>query len=492
MSATDLTYKMQETLSMLARENAIYEAIQLFRKLKSIILPKLHQTEIDIASIERDLGQNMGVLKLTEQLGLGLINILINISEQLKTESKEHFENIVKNIDWNDKNSIYRINLPIHVKEKLEYLEKTLAFENKVEGQIITPRWYQLQIIAQGYCKYITITIETLIEELEGIFSEEVDKLLLEKKYIFGAQLIQRGLEATHKYPVHFKEYKKCFDLLSTYHTTKDLPWPKYNAANYYEQIHNVREKLIISLSNTIIHLLQLPKTDNLPDYFGQAYSVLTQECYSSMATQNVPRFNRIFPPIFGTCILLFDKLRSETRTDQLETRVDYTTEPISDICELSGYAILYSELYGVKYWEPVKKLWDNFFAQYSDTNPLYATINAVIDYRQEKLQRTPRDLLRTGWSQDFERRLRQLGLLSDYLMPSDMYFKTGRKKSHTSAIIRAVTRGMFMNNSPQVVFQVCYLLDRPERGTFKPNESSLTFVENLRKEREHDQSQKP
>ncbi len=129
------------------------------------------------------------------------------------------------------------------------------------------------------------------------------------------------------------------------------------------------------------------------------------------------------------------------------------------NMLDLSGYAIVYGELDGTSYWRVVKALWDGYFSQHSDPSAVTSFFIAVTRYRQNQLAMPSRDLIRTSWKVDLERRLRERGLVEDGLGWDPDREDVGK---HESKLIRVLTRSRYMIQDPHDVFLAVYSLERP------------------------------
>ncbi len=166
--------------------------------------------------------------------------------------------------------------------------------------------------------------------------------------------------------------------------------------------------------------------------------------------------FAQVFPPLFDAALSAHDRLREQLRDRDKTTALLFATEPVADLFELSGYAIIYGELDTNKgYWEVVKPLWEEYFANHPDPARISGYFNSVVGYREARFVAiSPRDLVRASWKQDLERRLRERDLIQDEL---PFYPARGDDSKHPSELIRVLTRGRYMFQDPHDVFLAVY-----------------------------------
>ena len=126
---------------------------------------------------------------------------------------------------------------------------------------------------------------------------------------------------------------------------------------------------------------------------------------------------------------------------------------------ELSGYAIIYSELGPKNTWATIQATWDRYFAAVSDPPGIAKWFAAVMKVRGGQFGISPGDLQRTSWKQNFEHDMRDRGWLEDRWSRNP--WERGTRKGHRSPIVRALLRGGHMFSDLSDVFLVVYLLKK-------------------------------
>jgi hypothetical protein len=160
--------------------------------------------------------------------------------------------------------------------------------------------------------------------------------------------------------------------------------------------------------------------------------------------------------------VLFRSRIEIGSRTDQ--AALVFITEPIEDLLHISGYALIYSELDGKKYWDTAKKCWDLYLNNHAKPKEVIESINAFAKFRESVFAILPRATLRIGWQMKLERRLHD-----DNVFLDESYdpFTTGRRirPKHASKIIQLIARGIMgtISYDGQDVFLAMYLANRPE-----------------------------
>ena len=170
--------------------------------------------------------------------------------------------------------------------------------------------------------------------------------------------------------------------------------------------------------------------------------------------------------------------------------RFIYSTEPVEDILELSGYALIFSELDGKAFWDTVKALWNTYFAQPPAPQGEADRIMNIIKARQAWPTIFPRAFVRGTWKQDLEGRLRDRGLLNDSYSYNP---RASKQKGHASAIIRALTRAGHWQlfDHPLDVFLVVYAREKNTGWHQNLPRGSESFANALQREEAKDHDEK-
>lgn len=490
-NAATILDNLQSTQSALAEHLAMDESLHLFRELWPQVQKVAFGDEPNADSAAKDGEEDrLSKLGIIDVYCLGFISIMLGLSKKLRETDSGSFAKHIRRIRWHKLESIYTALFPRDVIKQLEYLQKRLEFEYAVEGKLISPLWYRNQIAALGMGLFIERTVEDLVKECEIVFGSHTERLTSEKRYLNATQFIQRGLEACDKFIHHLDIIKACFDHFSEFHRVQDIPWPSPAWEDFTKRMLAVRERLISYLAVASISLAKMPSKQDLPDYFGQCFSVLAEECISAMTAANEKLFRLIFPAFFNAALAAHERLRSQLggRTDQ--AAMIFMTEPIEDLLHISGYALVYTELDGNKYWDIVKELWDRYLDNNKTAKEVVEFIINTVSYRKSVFAIPPRAPLRTDWQRKLEKRLRENKILNDI---SDYAFIDYRhvKPKHPSKIIQIIARGTMgiIHRDGQDVFLALYLAKRPEASGLSLPHSAKDFLDSLDRLRDNDDS---
>ncbi len=167
---------------------------------------------------------------------------------------------------------------------------------------------------------------------------------------------------------------------------------------------------------------------------------------------------------VFFGAIMAFENLRNDLKDRDVEVLISIASEPLIDILSLSGYAKVYSELYGIKdIWDLCVKIWDGYLKNDQDRNKLIKKFVGLQEYRKSKFRIFPRDYLRTNWETTLRHKLIEMNIIDDMFGSSRGSWDNHVIK-HDSAFIRALYRGRYERHiSAADIFIIVYLLKQPE-----------------------------
>jgi hypothetical protein len=478
------------TVDIMAERFAIDEALHLQTTLQPIILANVQHEKNDSVQSENQTEQLRFTLSLLELSGFMPITMVLGFARCLKIMPVTAFTHIIDHIRWKHPKDVYTSELPRSVVEQLEYLRKKLALEQFVEGRLISPVWFRQQIAAVGLARFLSKSVNRLVAILESTYPIQVETLLKEQRMLLAVQLVQTGLEACQKYKAHFEDAKVYTEKLTSLRRVAEIPWATIDWDDVSTRVHTVRTRLVIALGQSLPPLAALPQEEQWPDYFGMAYSVLSQEAYIAMATGDEALFQKIIPSVFLASLSAPGRIVEQLQDIDAKMRFIYSTEPVQDILELSGYALIFSELDGKPFWDTMKSLWNKYFAQQQVPQNEADRIMNIIRARQAWPTIFPRAIVRTTWKHDLEGRLRDCGLLNDSYSYEP---RAGRQKRHASAIIRALTRtgGWQLFDSPLDVFLVVFSREQNTSWHLNLPRSAESFTNALQREEAEDHDEK-
>ena len=383
-------------------------------------------------------------LALLDLLGYQSVYLSLQMVDALIVGSAEKgITERVRRTKWSDRNSIYKGSYPPPMLAMCESIHSKLWMELRSEGHQISPLWYIQQLVIMEYCNLCRSALELVSRILSEVYIDWTQKLFDHQHCVFVSQHASRGLELCDKMTFRLNGLEKAEEQLSKYHVLKDLNWPNWNLQAFRKMLIDTRAKLIILSANCLPVLGIIKRGENVPDYFGQAYNTVYAEAHYMLQKNNSEQFEEVFPPLFLSAFQAFGILKDDPLLQKQEpiTKIGYTTEPIVDLLELSGYAKIYSELHqNPLIWESCAKQWEKYFSGNLKGNEVMKYLITVSDVRRNALRLFSRDVLRGNWERHLRTELRQRGLVDDIGLQG-LYEKNRRKFDILVPFIRTICR---------------------------------------------------
>ena len=408
-------------------------------------------------------------LVLVERLALLPINLLLGFAKNIADVDHEALLRALSHTNWQRTNAIYGLGLPAVMLERLEIVQQQLRFEIQAEGRVVSPKWYQGQFVLQSMAYALHQQMIRLLDIPYSFYLQEVEQLSKQNRHLCAAVLISNGLQFCNKALAHIPEVEKLAEFLETVRTLKTLPWPIWNWEETINGLEKAQDHLIVHLARSIPGLTMIRKDESIPDYLGKAVHLAGEWCFRSLLANDANLFSEIFPHYFGGALNIREMLREETSGWDIQSAVHILSEPLIDLCELSGYAYLLAEVHQESgLWESCQAVWEAFIQQLDQAIDLLA---ASISYYRQMFGMTPRSILRTQWKMQIDHLLRSMPRQrSPETHPMAAYSVIPRYREtidHPSLLVR-VMGGTDSNYIPSMydgldIFVDLYLRQKPE-----------------------------
>lgn len=437
-------------------------------------------------------------LAFVDSQGRLAIAALLGLSKHLDEKSCDDIKKAISNINWTDFNSIYTSGFPATVLSRLESMSEELKNEKIIENKIISAEWYIQTLCVQQYLFSLQKYFEYLKSLHGNYFQLKLEKLLSENQLALAVQLMQRWIEFSNKYTHLVGLLKKHVEECSKSHYLKDLPWPDFKIDDEIKDAITREKDVADKLISLLPKLQALVRGDDIPDYFGQALTMGVEACFEACDDNDHERFKKIFPIVFQASLVAHDITRQKVQSwSQEDSKIIYSTEPLINLFELSGYAKLYAELYqNQELWNVAQQLWDAYFAAVTNAKQIIEFISAICGYRDSLFMIMPQANLRSSWQISFEHRMREergIPVFPD--RGSYDSVNRHRRPTHKSPVIRVLERsgGLRLMASARDIFFATYLsnllaateVELPDRHNFK---ESIQEEQNSNEEIEDDE----
>ncbi len=255
---------------------------------------------------------------------------------------------------------------PRCVLKDAEDLFQRLEFEKSVEGVIRTQPWYVRQIIASGYAEAIREVIRGILKTVELEFVAPASELIQAQRPACAGAWLQRGIEACHKAKNRIEVLEARYAELKGFHVT-EAPWLASGAEDALAKVQAFRAEIVQLLARIVPDLCEAPAGTTLPDLLGQTRAWLAEELVSMMERKEEDGFGDLFIAYFNASNAVrrhfFESAQQPGKQDYIRVAMD----AMLDLMDVSGLALLFSQLDGTRFGEVVVHTWNGFFQLATD-----------------------------------------------------------------------------------------------------------------------------
>lgn len=372
-------------------------------------IKKLQKEIIDVIKTKDFNYKQLEVLGIVETIMNMSIQHLISFYNSISQYSYEDVSEKVANINWSDKTDIYKHNLKTYNLNTLEEMSKKLLYEKQIENWIVTPHWYQIEIVMLNVSNRFLTNVETLIKTFE-IYDTALEELNdIKFSYLKGIILTNK-LKYLNRFEYQFSKIKSLCEAYINNRKIDDLQWKKFNVDEINTQLNAINKKLLIEVSKQTLEDSFFERPKDYPDFFGQFLHITGEAIIDSFCNNDIDLFNQLFPEYFIGSMLKFNKLRPTTELSEWRMNIEmkFATSPIMDLLAISGYAKLFSEfLDNNELWEKVKESWDTYLESEENIKPEFFVL--LINLSESSYGIGHRSMNRMNWQNKVEYKLNKL-----------------------------------------------------------------------------------
>jgi hypothetical protein len=302
--------------------------------------------------------------------------------------------------DWGDPTSPYLFDLPRSAVERLESIHQGIEFERAAATPVHTPGWYAAELALNGVEWAIQTEFDLCLSDAETWYPATADRLTNAHRHDIAGAVLTRGLEASWKLGRHLHELDLATTKLSSSPARTDLRGPEWDWDGRAKRIEGLRREVLKRLAKSIPDLIDDERSGraDLPDYLGQAVHRSGEACFDALAEGDADLFNELFRLYFLGIFAIVDRLRPQVAewTD-IGTAVTWMTEPIIDLIDLSGYALIFAEYYErPELWTSCRDLWLLYLPDDETGAQRLQFLGTASAHHQHLFAISPRSILRT------------------------------------------------------------------------------------------------
>jgi hypothetical protein len=437
--------KLTEATGLSANAYAVPEALELARLLSpgfvDFIGRHLGSEEKNLRLVSIDVADTIAAMPLWATLGLGNRLDLLTpgvFEEVCSTAMRDREQDVL---------------LPISTLRALDQVREAWRFERRTEGRVVTPLAHASEVLSRDVLSAAWKAVNALLEHLESdvrISGEQISKV----DAVAACALWSRLTEGSEKMNLLLNRFAATEQRLRPHTQTIEAAWPSFDVDALRRRCLNLRRLAVSQMANAATSIPREGWSNDIPDLLGQAYHLVCFDAFEALQRKDKGYFNRLSPYIVVLGSMAIARTNVTLRDGNWQLGCGQIA---ADMVDLAGYAIIYCELNAGDYWQPMRKAFDESEAARPG---FFETLALLAHHAENILAITNRGVLRVGWEQAFEERLKDERLLQrshyypNYLFEPPLIVRRNET-------VRALCSGGSLEGSPFDVFVVKYALRR-------------------------------
>ena len=330
---------------------------------------------------------------------------------------------VVAETEWNRRNTAaVRIRGPERVWTAAQRLLQEIQAEHDIEGRRVTPDWYLSLALADAYI----FSLREFAKKLPELVDDFVAPAIARSSPVVKASVGSLALQALAKAQLVADTIPKAVEGLESLRSG-NAQEPAEELERLSERVQVLRSQVLERIAEAVTEL-RPEQSQFEPDYFGEAFFTLVHYTEQAITNGDVPLVETLFPKVLSATLELH---RYIVTTYQPPTyRYNRTLfDPMVDLLELSGLAVIYGELLGDRSADPVCQAWVGYVQRSGRPEDVAKGILSVLDEvdGQFWFEGSQRDIARFEWGQRLSKRIVEAG----YAEPD--YFPFGGRQTSTA-----------------------------------------------------------
>ncbi len=465
--ASAILIRIYHTMGQLGENLAIDEACHLLSEVRDVLFSDDNKMRVV------ETNDQSQAMSMASAYGTCVLNLAISASQNLERRTVDEILSSYADLRLQSTRQLYERKHPREVLGYLKKFHQKLLFERKTEGRVLSSNWFMKEHVAQRYADYIWHLSEQLVQCVTDFCVQPVEKLMKTNALWANAELLRSSIETTKKVRFRITALSELYQKLVAIQITKE-DWINAEFITLEQKLQNVELELLGNIANVAPKLTLDTDVGKAPDYVGIFRAYLGDALVSRMEMQDVNKFESLFAGIFKTTFKIAYRHIQAKDEHFSKPHMKIAFDTIVDLLDLSGLALLFSELHGSSFYEIVKKEWDAYFDENHAGKQAIQFFYGSIDMVLQLPVFSPSGMERSHWERAFIHAMANAG----FDIEGRMSHWEGEEKArteHTSRIIQSIRPHMGMIfRRPYDYFAAFYLSERPEAAGIKlPNSVS-------------------
>jgi hypothetical protein len=454
-------------------------------ELASSVVEKFSHTIFTRESMAADR-EPLEQLALADAIASWMINIFLAYLRAISTYDRAFIDRSVREIRWDSRVEIYKADLPQHAIKQLEWLYPRIEFESRSEGTKITPNWYVGELVRLSAVDDFKAAMLTLVTEARSAFNKWVSNASKNELIWVKATFLAREAEYWQKLDSNFSKLESHWRDLNSPRFLEGLSWAELDLAKLRVSISDCRKEVIVNMADVGATLSASERPDTYPDFAGQFLHAVGEQFLSALIANDVASADALFPHIFAGALRQYDRLAK--KIDLADWRSEIASKvavaPVLDVMQLTGYCILFAELYENELLaKSVLRAWTTYLdLQVSANVNILAFLSAAIGITETPFELAHRSLIRMAWKQRVARELEKLS--PDEGSRARRYSRRHANVQHKSSLVRVFARDGFVSFYDGIdIFIERLVRERPNAADFNQSPRRRNLHDAIKRE---------
>lgn len=299
-------------------------------------------------------------LALSEAFIRSIATFQISYFNTVEYFSVEKFNTEVSKINWNEKESIYKTELPKQLHKTLERYYINIKNEIYVEGEKITPAWYILQHLSAEYLILVDNTFSGVISQIDRFLITLISSAKAIDDPLLISFICHLTFELIHK--IEFR-IARATEILSKFNQNNlykgEFRWKNIDGDDIKSRITSSRDRIITEISENVEKIYSMDWKEDYPDVFGQSFSILSNEISNCFINKDLEKFEKLLKPFIKSSLGGFYTIHNRNKGKYIhEYEIIYQIH--IELFQISGLSYIYTELTGIPFWDKTVEAWDS------------------------------------------------------------------------------------------------------------------------------------
>jgi hypothetical protein len=391
----------------------------------------------------------------------------------------------LQGVNWQLPSTLYTHGFPPYLLPRLEWMRPRLQFESSVEGKLISPSWYQCELVAQCEAEQFSANIEEILRASERFYNPWTIHAVVKNHVWLMPFIVNRQKEYLLKLQLNFGVFVGFIGHIEKARILGDLPWPTWKLEDWKDRIKRLAKLNAVEQARQSARLATRVRPTKLPDFAGEFLHSTAEALIDALISSDDETFNALVPYYFFASLSkvrdLISKMDTSDWINSPQARI--AAGPLSDLTELTGYALLFSDFHdNSRLWSSIRSTWDSYLGK--DPSPL-AVIAMLIALNETPGVISARGLAHTNWSTRVGQTLAQLPR-HDLWSGGGFGLHRETIALHPSPLVRLMAEGPFFSlHTGTDIFVALYLFKQAGAEQFRPLFDDRGIERSLRRQEE-------